>query len=289
MNSVAENTKQQVREFYDQVGWSQTGEGLYQNARYEDLRPVAREYIHKCHLRVNRYLDLTGDLLLDAGSGPVQWPEYLTYSEGYRYRVCADLSITALKEARRRLGDRGLYVVMDIAHLPFKTEAFDAVISLHTIHHLPPEDHRTAYAELYRVLRPGRRGAAVNGWHDSLSLRLTNWLASLLGRGPAPKKRKAAEGRAAAKNGNQRTGTYIHKSSAAGLRAELDGLVPVEFFPWRSVGTRFTRTFVHRKAGGKQILRFIYWLEERFPRFLGEEGQYPIIVFRKPEAGRAKE
>ena len=54
---MAENTKQQVREFYDQIGWSQAGEGLYQNARYEDLRPVVQEYIHKCHLRVNRYLD----------------------------------------------------------------------------------------------------------------------------------------------------------------------------------------------------------------------------------------
>jgi hypothetical protein len=75
------NTKQQVREFYDQIGWSQAGEGLYQNARYEDLRPVSRDYIHKCHLRVKRHLAPSGDFLLDAGSGPVQWPEYLTYSE----------------------------------------------------------------------------------------------------------------------------------------------------------------------------------------------------------------
>ena len=95
-----DNTKQQVREFYDQIGWSQVGDGLYQNARYEDLRPVSREYIHKCHLRVKRYLAPKGDILLDAGSGPVQWPEYLTYSENYGYRLCADISITALKEAR---------------------------------------------------------------------------------------------------------------------------------------------------------------------------------------------
>lgn len=32
--------KQQVREFYDQVGWQEVGEGVYQNARFEDLRPV---------------------------------------------------------------------------------------------------------------------------------------------------------------------------------------------------------------------------------------------------------
>ena len=51
-----ENTKKQVRAFYDQIGWSQISEGLYQNARYEDLRPVSREYIHNCHLRLNRYI-----------------------------------------------------------------------------------------------------------------------------------------------------------------------------------------------------------------------------------------
>jgi hypothetical protein len=63
-------------------------------------------------------------------------------------------------------------------------------------------------------------------------------------------------------------------------------MVPIEIRPWRSVGTHFTRTFIHQKAGGKYILRFIYWLEERFPRFLGEEGQYPIVAFKKPAAGR---
>ena len=142
---MAENTKQQVREFYDQIGWSQIGEGLYQNARYEDLRPVSRDYIHKCHLRVNRYLEPKGNLILDAGSGPVQWPEYLTYSEGYRFRVCADISITALKEAGKRLGEKGLVVVADVADLPFKLDSFDSVVSMHTIHHLPLTEHKRAY------------------------------------------------------------------------------------------------------------------------------------------------
>ena len=37
--------KEQVRQFYNQVGWQMVGEGIYQNARYEDLRPVSSEYI----------------------------------------------------------------------------------------------------------------------------------------------------------------------------------------------------------------------------------------------------
>ena len=80
------NTQEQVRRFYDRVGWQVVEDGNYQNARYEDLRPVAREYIHRCHLRVNRFLNPRGNLILDAGSGPVQYPEYLTYSEGYHWQ-----------------------------------------------------------------------------------------------------------------------------------------------------------------------------------------------------------
>ncbi len=124
------NTKKSVREFYDRVGWQTVNADMYQNAQYEDLRPVSQDYIHRCHLRVNRHIAKEGQYLLDAGSGPVQYPEYLTYSEGYQARVCMDISIVALKEARKRLGDHGRYVVGDIAHLPFKSDVFDGIVSL---------------------------------------------------------------------------------------------------------------------------------------------------------------
>ena len=95
--------KQQVRKFYDQIGWTLESDGFYQNARYEDLRPVSNEYIEKCHLRVNRHLVKNGKYLLDAGSGPIQYPKYLTYMEGYQYRLCMDISIVALQEARKKI------------------------------------------------------------------------------------------------------------------------------------------------------------------------------------------
>src|SRR5512141_2354032 len=144
--------KQRVRQFYDRVGWQTVADGTYQNARYEDLRPVAHQYIHRCHLRVKRHLKPSGRYLLDAGSGPVQYAEYLTYSQGYAYRVCADISMLAVQEARRRLGDHALCVVADVANLPFAPGVFDGAVSLHTLHHLPLEDQSRAYGEIYRVL-----------------------------------------------------------------------------------------------------------------------------------------
>ena len=237
---MVENTKQQVREFYDQIGWSQIGEGLYQNARYEDLRPVSRDYIHKCHLRVNRYLEPKGNFMLDAGSGPVQWPEYLTYSEGYRFRVCADISITALREARKRLGESGLVVVADIANLPFKPEAFDGVVSMHTIHHLPLSEHKRAYLELNRVLKTGRSAAVVNGWHNPLLMRMAEPFIGLARRwsGRSVKKKK---------NWNEeedQAGTFVEKMTPRWLKNELSGALKFEILPWRSLSPRFMRWFV---------------------------------------------
>jgi SAM-dependent methyltransferase len=274
---MAENTKQQVREFYDQIGWSQAGDGLYQNARYEDLRPVSREYVHKCHMRVKRHLAPSGDILLDAGSGPVQWIEYLTYSENYRYRLCADISITALQEARTRLGEKGLFVVADIANLPFKPDAFDGVVSMHAIHHLPLTEHKRAYMELTRVLKSGKSGAIINGWHNPLLMKLAEPFISLgrllSGRSAKKKKDWSAD--------EDQTGTFVEKMTPHWLKNELKDVVKFEIYPWRSLSPRFMRWFVRPQFGGKAYLRFIFWLEETFPRFFGENGQYPLIVIRK--------
>jgi len=274
---MAENTKQQVREFYDQIGWSQVGDGLYQNARYEDLRPVSREYIHKCHMRVKRHLAPQGDILLDAGSGPVQWPDYLTYSAGYRYRLCADISITALKEARRRLADKGLLVVADIANLPFKPEAFDGAVSMHTIHHLPLSEHKRAYLVLTRVLKAGKSAVVIDGWYEPLLMRMAEpfiRLGRLLaGRSTKKKKDWSAE--------EDQAGTFVEKMTPRWLKKELKDAVTFQIYPWRSLSPRFMRWFVRPQFGGKAYLLWIFWLEECFPRFFGENGQYPLIVIKK--------
>jgi len=282
--------KQQVRHFYDQIGWQDAGAGVYQNARYEDLRPVSQTYIHKCHLRLNRHLKPAGRYLLDAGSGPVQYPEYLTYSQAYRYRVCLDLSIVALKEARKRLGAHGLYVVADVANQPFIPGAFDGVVSLHTLHHVPAGEQQQAYQDLYRVLAPASCAVIVNGWTDSPLMRFFQplvrwterigvWLARKRGKEmaqpPAPEPAQNP-------NDTRPAGTYVQKLDAAWLRSLLDGKMNYEIRVWRSVNVRFLRALVHAPLGGHIWLGFLFWLEDRFPHFFGEKGQYPMVIIRKP-------
>jgi len=292
--TIETDIKQQVRQFYDQIGWQEEGEGFYQNARFEDLRPVSREYIHRCHLRVARHLNPDGKYLLDAGSGPIQYPEYLEYSRGYQARVCADISMVALQEARQRIGDRqngghGLFVVADVANLPFEPEIFDGVVSLHTIHHLPESEHPQAYRELYRVLALHSEAVVVNGWADPPLMRFfvtpLKWMKQVLrkihrrlGEPPLPQKSINSK---TGHNGSKPKGTFISKSNAAWMKQEIGSSMPLEILVWRSISVKFLRTFVHRRLGGRWFLRSLFWMEERFPHFFGEKGQYPLIVIRK--------
>ncbi len=296
---VESEIKREVREFYDSVGWKQIGEGIYQNARYEDLRPVSREYIHQCHLRVARFLPTEGTYLLDAGSGPIQYPEYLEYSKGYRYRVCLDISMLALKEARERLGDRGLFVMADVAHLPFMEDTFEGVVSLHTIHHLPAGEHKNAFVGLHHVLKSGGRAVIVYTWGEHSPLmrileKPMNWMARL--------KEWLVQRFGSYKDANQskqnlkaetlelvRTpGTFTYKHDYAWIKNNLKSLPGLDVRVWRTVSTKFLRTFIHQKAMGGFWLRLLYWLEEIAPRFLGRIGQYPMILFDKSDKSTSK-
>jgi len=182
-----------------------------------------------------------------------------------------------LREARTRLGAKGLFVVADIANLPFKPDVFDGVVSMHTIHHLPLREHQHAYLELTRVLKPGKSAVVVNGWHNPLLMRIAEPFIGLArrlsGRSAKKKKNWSSE--------EDQAGTFVEKMTPRWLKDELNGVLKFEIFPWRSLSPRFMRWFVRPQFGGKACLRLVYWLEETFPKFFGENGQYPLIVIKK--------
>jgi len=282
--------REEVRRFYDSVGWQRVGPDLFQNVRYEDLRPVSREYIQRCRRRVLRHIAAGGRHLLDAGSGPIQYPEYLEYSAGYRFRVCLDLSARALRAARERIGSHGLYVVGDVAHLPFPPDAMDGVVSLHTLHHLPPGEQQQAFNELARVLRPGATAAVVYGWGPGAPFEVwTRWpiriVSALIGvyrrsAASAPRPESGLDKRPT----SEAKGTRTFKHGYAWLMENTTQLPGIEVLVWRSVGTNFLRAFIHEPLLGRWWLRLLYWLEERAPRWFGRNGQYPLIVVSKPPA-----
>ena len=164
----------------------------------------------------------------------------------------------------------------------------DGVVSLHTVHHLPQEEHLQAYAGLLRVLRPGASGVIVNGWKDSTFTRLTDPLIGLLNRLLAIRRGRQKDARAekwpqpAERAKPKRRGTFVDKQDAAWLKSQVGTHLPLEIRVWRSFNVRALRAFIHERWGGRGLLGLVYRLEERYPHFFGEHGAYPLIVIRKP-------
>src|SRR5665213_15580 len=292
--SAHRREKADIKSFYDRIGWTKSESGDFEDAiAFEDLRPASATYIRKAHQRLKRYLIANGDYLLDVASGPVQYPEYLAYSRGYQRRVCMDISIAALREARRKLGGKGIFILGDITHLPLQSDAMDAVISLHTIYHVPRDEQRSAFEELYRVLKPGRRGAIIYTFTDSLLMRWGfkpgRWynalrhslpargIKRLMGTRPAPGAPAAHE---AVAQRSQGVGFYFHAHPLAWFTSQTWSF-PLDLVVWRSMDVQFMRKYIHLGRGGKLLLGLIYRFEEMFPRFTGRHGAYPLFIVRK--------
>jgi len=260
---LAAETKS-VRRFYDELGWREFVGGAFGDAlRYEDLRPMSQDYIRKCHLQLAQYLPRRRTYLLDAACGPIQYPEYFTYSAGYVFRICADVSEVALRHARKRLGEKGVYVLCDVTKLPLKDGVADAFVSLHTIYHVPARQQPRAIDELYRVLKEHGSGVVVYSWGNWSPL--MNALRLLLNHHGDSKEPPLF--------GHSHDFTWYCKNVERRHRRRLAS--------WRSVSAPFLQKFVHERALGKPLLALLYFLESLFPRWFGRYGQYPVFVFTK--------
>lgn len=261
--------KETVVNFYNQIGWKKANKDVFVDAaRYEDLRPVVKDYIHKCHLRVNRYLKSRGDFLLDAGSGPIQYEEYFTYSKNYKCRVCVDISFLALKEAKKRLGSRGIYILADLTNLPFMDNSFDGTVSLHVIYHIAMDQQKNAIGEIYRTLKKNSRAVIV--YSSPAGFRLLPLV------GKIARKLKIVRRPIVVPKSDFYFQPLNYKSFMNQNRK-----CKMEIFVWRSVSVLFTRRYIHSWLFGKLIMFLIFKFEEAFPHLSGRIGQYPLFVLKK--------
>jgi ubiquinone/menaquinone biosynthesis C-methylase UbiE/uncharacterized protein YbaR (Trm112 family) len=269
--------KQNVQSFYDEIGWKKRdGDAFIDAQKYEDLRPVSKEYVEQCRLRVNNYLKPRGKFILDVASGPIQFPEYLSYSSNFDTRICVDLSFAALREAQRKLGGKGVYLLADITNLPIKDDAVDAAISLHTIYHVPKDEQSKAFHEIHRVLSPGSSAVVVYSWGPRSPL-----MNLLLFPIPIIRATRATMKRLASVKGkNFKPKLYAHMHDYKWFAEQKWGF-DFDIVAWRSLSHHFSRVYVHRWLFGKQILKLFFWLEKSFPGVIGRIGQYPLLVLKK--------
>lgn len=291
-----------VMRFYDEIGWHSTKDGIFEDTdRFEDLRPASREYIHGCHLRVSKHIPRRGKYLLDVASGPVYYTEHLAYSEGYDHRICVDLSVVALRAAKEKLGDKGIYIQGDITHLPLKNASVDAFVSLHTIYHVPEENQAAAFKELERVLKSESTGVVVYtwGWHcltmelltrppyaalkrllgTLLPTSLVDWL----------KKVFRAQTPASTSTTNKEPELYFHPHDYTWFQREIASKADWDIRVWRSVSVPFLRRYVHTKLLGRQLLAVLFRIEDALPHLFGRFGQYPMMVYRNAKSNKGSQ
>ena len=121
---------------------------------------------------VRERLGLSGGMrVLDAGCGPAwMWRAWAgTLPPGLRLTLL-DRSETMASEAGRNAAAAGLEaeaVVGDASSLPFEEGAFDLVMQLHVLYHVP--DPGAALDEAVRVLRPGGRIAVATNMPAAFS------------------------------------------------------------------------------------------------------------------------
>jgi ubiquinone/menaquinone biosynthesis C-methylase UbiE len=279
-----------VMRFYDQIGWREAEGGSFRDADlFEDLRPVSQEYIHRCHLRINRYLSSGGEFLLDIASGPIQYPEYLTYSAGFRQRICCDVSLAALRAAKERLGPKGFYLQCDVTCIPLKDRTVDGLVSLHTIYHVPAERQIMAFREIERVLKSDASAVVVYTWGDhcrAMRLLMISPIRALRAFARRLMPREAVRAALSSQSGAQMDAQlYFRPHGHDWFAANVAANGHWRLYVWRSVSVPFLRRFVRARFFGAAILKVVFRLEEWFPYHFGRYGQYPLMVFRRRGRG----
>lgn len=279
---MADEAEKRVAGYYTSVGWEEDGDVTGDARRWEDLRDCARDYVSACRLRLLDHIPPRGDRILDMASGPIQYPEYLRFSEGYDKRYCVDLSERALARAKERIGEHGVFLHGSILDLELEEDFFDCVISLHTIYHIGKEHQEAVVRKLLRSVRPGRPVIVVYSNPDSfMVLARDRWRRLRWRRGEAGGEKAAGSGAGEPPQEGIRPGDPYFFAYPISWWGRFGDVAEVSVFPWRA----FSATAQKRLFPGNALGRGLFWvldrLERRFPRFFARHFQYPMFVLTK--------
>jgi ubiquinone/menaquinone biosynthesis C-methylase UbiE len=271
---MIDNAEEGVSKFYNSVGWKIEGEITESARRFEDLREHAKQYVSKCRLRVLRHIPDNGLNILDMGSGPIQFMEYLEYSKNFKKRYCVDLSSRALEMAKKKIGDHGVFLHGSFFNIPMEENYFDCAISLHTIYHIDKDRQEEAVRKLIYVTKPGKPVIIVYSNPNTfisffkLPVRLLMRVKSVLKK--LEKKRKQEED----------LSLYVHRYPIEWWNRFSD-IASVKILPWRSFASAHQKRLIPNNKMGRKIFDVLFNVEERFPDFFANHFQYPMIILTK--------
>lgn len=274
---------QRVRDFYNAFGWTRDEKGRYQDSRlFIEEKKEVDKYYYDTTVRALRFLKPKGRYVLDVASGPVFQEENKALSRNFETRICVDISIRALQEARKNIGDaHGIFINGDITNLPLADGICDNVMSIHTLYHVPSELQEKGVRELLRVCQPGSNVVIFYNWA---------WHSWLMNVALLPIRAvKAAQRafRALTKPAKDRWisgGLYFYPHTPAWferIAASIPGL-KVSFHSLTSIHQDFVKYYVHDATGGPSLLRWVKNKEEKHDQYLGRHGAFGYVVYHKP-------
>jgi len=271
--------EEKVSKFYNKLGW-ETDVGITEDARrFEDLRESARDYLSRCRLRVLRHIPETGENILDMASGPIQYEEYLEYSKNFKKRYCVDLSSSALEDAKKKIGDHGVFLNGSFFDIPLDENFFDCAISLHTIYHIDKDKQEEAVRKLIYVTKPGQPIIVVY----SNPSKIFKWVSRLI-RLPFLLLRKPKEllEKLIKKSVQKKDlDLYFYTHPIKWWNRFGDVATNIKIMPWRSLNTDIQKCLIPNNEMGKKMFDMIFNLEERFPNFFVKYFCYSMIIITK--------
>jgi len=275
--------KKRIFDYYNQVNYQvkDSFKVYADSANWVDYREISSEYMRKSFTKASRHYPPTGRYMLDIASGPIGFPEYIALSDGYEYRICVDISINALMEAKANLenaGQKGIYICGDITNIPVNDNTCDVVLCQHTLYHIPRKEQATAVNEMYRVAKPDSKIVIIYCWfYNSWMMNLTLNFIQIY------RVTRHYAGKLYVRLINSSPKLYFFAHSPRWFRNTFTFSKDIEFYCWRSTNKFFMDTYIHKHLGGKWILRKLGKLEDKHSKFMSTFGEYAAIVITKRE------
>jgi ubiquinone/menaquinone biosynthesis C-methylase UbiE len=266
-----ESAEKRISNFYNTEGWKELN-GITEDAiRFEDLREFSKEYVSKCRLRLLNFIPQNGEHFLDMASGPIQYKEYLKYSEGFSKRLCVDLSFDALKVAQNKIGSHGEFHHGSFFDLEFESNYFDCSISVHTIYHMDKDMQSIAVRKLIDVTKKdcpiiivySNPKSIINKFSNSFIVKFIRKIKTQIP-DTTPSK----------------TSLYFHAHDLNWWN-QFKPYADVKIYPWRSFDSDYQKRLFPDNIIGKTMLKILFFLEDFFPKFFTKYLQYPMIVLIK--------
>ena len=271
--------RRRIFNYFEAIGYYEyEGQQVYEDAgQFVDFRPHLKAYTSSGFANTGKYLPPTGNYFADIASGPVAFKEYVQLAAGYQYRICVDLSLNALQQARKNLQQSHqpyLLICADMLHLPLKDNIADAVICQHALFHVPKNDQAAALKNLVRIAKPTAPVAIVYDWFYH------SWLMNLA-LGPVQLYRilRHTAGKWYARL-FKKNKLYFYAHSPDWFKRNNPGST-IQFFTWRSVNIYFSRMYLHNNRFGRTVLKWITEWEKKHPERMGTLGEYGIVLIRK--------